>query len=337
MNTDFRKMIECILDEAAISVLHFLRGPGHWRLSNRPGLPVEECLMGLSVGNVVYSYDEEAQGVVSDTVVGMDEDGRAYLCLNMGNDPNLYVVDNHYYLTKEEALRSIKVHEVDDAIEYHQQEAEKAAKLKLKITTLLLVLMLSSVASADALLLKSGWNDWAGELQGHVLLDANDSVTGGWLTFGQAPDQMRVDGGTWDGHQVDLFGKGCVSSGPCTPDTSMTFDGLLRANGELMSGSSVAYWDTSRHPIGDSSLDGVFDSEDMLRVFQRGEYEDRFPNNSSWVSGDWNADNEFDSGDMLFAFQEGNYQKSAIAIPEPTSVWLLLIGVFFLRFRCNRI
>ena len=44
-------------------------------------------------------------------------------------------------------------------------------------------------------------------------------------------------------------------------------------------------------------------------VFQAGEYEDGFLENSSWFTGDWNGDYEFDSHDMVLAFQEGAYEQ----------------------------
>jgi hypothetical protein len=80
---------------------------------------------------------------------------------------------------------------------------------------------------------------------------------------------------------------------------------------------------------GDANIDGVFDSGDLVRVFQVGEYQDGLVGNSNWSDGDWNNDLEFDSGDLVVAFQEGRYETAnpAIsAVPEPTSLGLLLIG-----------
>jgi hypothetical protein len=62
---------------------------------------------------------------------------------------------------------------------------------------------------------------------------------------------------------------------------------------------------------GDSNLDRIFDSNDMVFVFQKGEYEDGIPNNSTWASGDWNGDGEFDSNDFVAAFQTGRYEQPA--------------------------
>jgi hypothetical protein len=51
----------------------------------------------------------------------------------------------------------------------------------------------------------------------------------------------------------------------------------------------------------------VFDSADLVSVFQAGEYEDGLPGNSTFEEGDWNGDGEFDSSDLVFVFQLGNY------------------------------
>jgi hypothetical protein len=62
---------------------------------------------------------------------------------------------------------------------------------------------------------------------------------------------------------------------------------------------------------GDANLDGIFDSADLILVFQRGHYEDNTPRNSGWGDGDWNCDGEFDSGDLVAAFQAGAYTANA--------------------------
>ena len=63
--------------------------------------------------------------------------------------------------------------------------------------------------------------------------------------------------------------------------------------------------------FGDSNLDGVFNSGDLIHVFQRGTYEDGIAANSGWQDGDWNGDGEFDSGDLVFVFQEGTYSNAS--------------------------
>ena len=64
-------------------------------------------------------------------------------------------------------------------------------------------------------------------------------------------------------------------------------------------------------PFGDATLDGKFNSGDLVVVFQAGEYEDGIDDNSGWAEGDWNGDRAFDSGDLVKAFQEGRYEQPA--------------------------
>ena len=59
--------------------------------------------------------------------------------------------------------------------------------------------------------------------------------------------------------------------------------------------------------IGDANLDGIFNSRDLVQIFQAGQYQDNHPRNSTWSTGDWNCDREFDTGDLVFAFQRGGY------------------------------
>ena len=51
-----------------------------------------------------------------------------------------------------------------------------------------------------------------------------------------------------------------------------------------------------------------------MLLFQRGEYEDRLPNNSGWADGDFNCDGDFDSADLLLALQTGTYERGPMAV-----------------------
>ncbi|MCA9150278.1 MAG: PEP-CTERM sorting domain-containing protein [Planctomycetales bacterium] len=89
--------------------------------------------------------------------------------------------------------------------------------------------------------------------------------------------------------------------------------------------------DTLTTWIGDSNLDGEFNTEDLVAVFQYGEYEDAIQSNSSWVTGDWTGDKEFDTADLVLAFQDGGFElgtrPAVSAVPEPSSVVLLALGI----------
>ena len=67
---------------------------------------------------------------------------------------------------------------------------------------------------------------------------------------------------------------------------------------------------TDRKP-GDANHDGLFNSNDLILVFQAGKYEDLIPDNATWEEGDWNGDGEFDSLDLILAFQSGTYASDA--------------------------
>ena len=75
--------------------------------------------------------------------------------------------------------------------------------------------------------------------------------------------------------------------------------------------------------IGDSNLDGEFNSTDFVVVFQAGEYEDGAVGNSVWATGDWNGDKEFNSTDFVAAFVDGGFELGArpavAAVPEPVA------------------
>ncbi|MCA9198863.1 MAG: chitobiase/beta-hexosaminidase C-terminal domain-containing protein, partial [Planctomycetales bacterium] len=64
---------------------------------------------------------------------------------------------------------------------------------------------------------------------------------------------------------------------------------------------------------GDANGDGLFNSTDLVLVFQAGEYEDNIDGNSAYSEGDWNGDGDFNTSDLVFAFQAGTY--SSLALP----------------------
>ncbi|MCA9216659.1 MAG: lamin tail domain-containing protein, partial [Planctomycetales bacterium] len=66
---------------------------------------------------------------------------------------------------------------------------------------------------------------------------------------------------------------------------------------------------------GDVNADGIFDSADLLIVFQAGEYEDGVTGNSTFEEGDWNGDGDFNTSDIVFAFMQGNYIGDQPQVP----------------------
>ena len=97
--------------------------------------------------------------------------------------------------------------------------------------------------------------------------------------------------------------------------------------------------------IGDVDLDGQFNSNDLVLVFQAGEYEDPVALNSVWSRGDWNGDGECDSNDLIWSFQAGGYEQgvraAVAAIPEPSAGLLLCSalagsGIWRRRFKVGQ-
>lgn len=81
--------------------------------------------------------------------------------------------------------------------------------------------------------------------------------------------------------------------------------------------------------IGDANLDGNFNGNDLVDVFNAGQYEDKIDDNSLWATGDWNGDGEFNSSDLVFAFLDNGYdmnQGPAPAnAPEPSTSILMIV------------
>ena len=65
------------------------------------------------------------------------------------------------------------------------------------------------------------------------------------------------------------------------------------------------------YPVGDSNLDRMFNSSDLVQVFQAGRYETPTPHDADWAQGDWNGDRDFNSSDLVMAFQSGLYEAGA--------------------------
>lgn len=78
---------------------------------------------------------------------------------------------------------------------------------------------------------------------------------------------------------------------------------------------------------GDSTGDGIFDSADLVAVFQAGEYEDGVAGNSTFAEGDWNGDGDFDSTDLVLVFQQGNYVNAAVSLIDNRDIAAALDGL----------
>jgi hypothetical protein len=92
--------------------------------------------------------------------------------------------------------------------------------------------------------------------------------------------------------------------------------------------------------LGDSNLDGEFNSSDFVVVFTAGQYEDTIAGNSTWATGDWDGNGDFDSGDFVVAFTAAGYEAGprppVNAVPEPAAGLLCLIAAVGMLSRCRR-
>ena len=75
-------------------------------------------------------------------------------------------------------------------------------------------------------------------------------------------------------------------------------------NGLLNRDDFLAMLEQTGVVIGDANLDGKFETDDLVAIFEKAEYEDDLVGNSNWSSGDWNCDGEFNSTDLVFAFEK---------------------------------
>lgn len=101
---------------------------------------------------------------------------------------------------------------------------------------------------------------------------------------------------------IDLF---CAALQSQSSDTrfDLNQDGLLDA-----ADRDAMIFDELGSTYGDSNLDRIFNSSDLVAVFAQGLYEDGIEKNAGWADGDWNCDGDFDTADLIMAFQAGGYQ-----------------------------
>ncbi len=162
--------------------------------------------------------------------------------------------------------------------------------------------------------------------------------------------------GVWVGSGTAIFRSFEVSPEPFDPVPSpgdFNGDGLLNATDinmlvwesaamthdlnydltadMLVDGDDVRFWikDFKKSWVGDSNLDGEFNSGDLVAAFTAGKYE--LDADADWTEGDWTGDHRFDSADLVDAFSDGGYEQgpriAANAVPEPTSFVMLFVGL----------
>ena len=121
--------------------------------------------------------------------------------------------------------------------------------------------------------------------------------------------QADFNGNAWfdSGDLVLLAGKMVefkLDPAGFDPSDLVTFD---LTNDNLVNFGDLVFWvkDPSicNSWIGDSNLDGEFNSADFVGVFQAAEYEDDIVGNSTWATGDWDGNKEFETTDFGHGIQ----------------------------------
>lgn len=111
--------------------------------------------------------------------------------------------------------------------------------------------------------------------------------------------------GVVDATDIDLL---AAQTRTANPDLAFDLSGDQRVNGDDRDILVVSILGTN---YGDSDLDGVFGTADLVSIFTVGEYEDGIAGNSTWSEGDWNGDGDFDTADLVLAFTAGAFSADA--------------------------
>jgi hypothetical protein len=158
-----------------------------------------------------------------------------------------------------------------------------------------------------------------------ILLNAIDWLTGSSGLTGDFNSNGALDAG-----DLDLLAQG-------QRDNNVAYD--LNSDGATNLADRTLWVEQLKQTwMGDSDLNGQFNSGDFVAVFQAGKFETGQA--ATWSEGDWNGDMRFDSSDFVLAFQSGGYERGPrvppVAVPEPCSLVLFLAAsVLLAHGRCR--
>ena len=138
------------------------------------------------------------------------------------------------------------------------------------------------------------------------------------------------------GADGDFDGNGSLDIGDIDALTMQSASGANTASYDLnadakVDASDISVWirDLKHSWIGDTNLDGQFNSGDLVNLFAAGTYENGSA--AKWSTGDFNGDGVFTTSDLISALSDGGYEQGAraavSAVPEPASAMLLVLGI----------
>ena len=153
---------------------------------------------------------------------------------------------------------------------------------------------------------------------GQMILGVPKVVTGDYN------NNQQLDAGDLDKQAEQMVRN------PVPPPAGYDLNGDNKVDGE---DRLVWLHDLKNVYVGDADLSGEFNSADFVQVFVAGKYETG--QKALWGDGDWDGNQVFDSGDFVAAFIDGGYETgprpgAVSAVPEPSSVVLVLLGALLL-------
>lgn len=137
---------------------------------------------------------------------------------------------------------------------------------------------------------------------GDVVLNCPDCIAdpvpavAGDITFDNRLDVLDID---MMAHEIRMGST--LDTFDINTDGTVNYDDILFVVYDLLDSS-----------IGDANLDGTFDSQDLIEIFQAGTFEDPLSEAVGWAQGDWNFDGVFTSSDLVIAFQTDSFHAAAL-------------------------